>query len=109
MSVKLFDIIVDQLLSGVRLDGRKINFLVKTLNGAVYQLSQMRLDFNEAVDKNKEVFLRDRTPEQFDELFEKMNDITSTIPILAECVSTNDINYFENQIIDYVLKLQEAN
>ena len=101
---KLFDIIVDQILSGVRSDGCRIDFRHRTSNDKVWTLSQMRENFNEVGYTHKEVFRTNKrtTQDEDDEYLEAVGELMATIPTFAECIDRDDAYYFENQIADYI-------
>lgn len=91
----LFDLIIEQLLSGVRADGRRIDFCKKNRNDTLYSLAEMRQNFQEAIEKHKAVLLGGDS----EEIMEVMGDILETIPILSACC---DVDYFDLQIRRYV-------
>jgi ADP-ribosylglycohydrolase len=95
----LFDLIIEQLLSGVRADdGRRIDFCKENRNDTLYSLAEMRQNFQEAIEKHKAVLLGGDS----EEIMEVMGDILETIPILSECVHGCDVDYFDLQIRRYV-------
>jgi hypothetical protein len=95
----LFDLIIEQLLSGVRADGRRIDFCKENRNDALYSLAEMRQNFQEAIEKHKVVLLGGDSQE----ILEVMSDILETIPILSACVhGCCDVDYFDLQIRRYV-------
>lgn len=94
----LFDLIIEQLLSGVRADGRKIDFCKENRNDTLYSLAEMRQNFQEAIEKHKAVLLGGDS----EEILEAIDDILETIPILSECIHGCDVDYFDLQIRNYV-------
>ena len=97
----LAELVISQLLSGVRLDGCKIDFRSKTSNDKVYSISQMSQNFNEAVDRHREILCKGETQEQYDEFCIALNEVLGSIPMLGECIHHEDIAYFEEQICEY--------
>lgn len=94
----LFDLIIEQLLSGVRADGRRIDFCKENRNDTLYSLAEMRQNFQEAIEKHKAVLLGGDS----EEIMEAIDDILETIPILFQCIQDCDVNYFDLQIRNYV-------
>jgi len=97
----LFDIIIDQLLSGVRRDGVRISFRGTTGNDKIYSTSEMRQNFIEVVNDNKDAIFSNKL-ETHEKHADYIVDIIGAIPILSECVRPNDVEYFENQIFEYI-------
>ena len=97
----LFDLIVEQILSGVRSDGRRIDFRSGTSNDKVKTLSEMRRNFTEAVDKHKNVFRNNKRKTE-GEYLEAIGEIMATIPTFSDCIHQDDTSYFENVISDYI-------
>ena len=100
---ELFDIIIDQLLSGVRHDGKRISFRYTTDNDMVYSSAQMRKNFIEVVSEYKSQLRVDG-----DDYDLAISEVMSTIPILSTCIHGDDVDYFEKEIVAYVLKHQES-
>ena len=100
---ELFDSIIDQLLSGVRHDDIRISFGDKTDNDVVYNTARMRENFVEFVNEYKSQLCVDRGQTRDEGYDLAISEVMSTIPILWTCIHKDDVEYFEKEIVDYVL------
>ena len=91
---QLFDIIVSQLLSGVRRDGAQIGFRYKTSNDKVWYFDEMRQNFRDTCEKHKVLLSSDS---------KTRDELLATIPILSECIR-RFVEYFKQQICEWVQK-----
>ena len=94
----LFDIIIEQLLSGVRNDGRIISFRYRIQHGGkLTKIINMRKQFNENLTEILHINLYGTE----DDFRENLNDLMDTIPII-ECTHADDFDYFEKQICEHI-------